>query len=98
RFYKIRLLALSKLELKNETAQATFEPWILEMAAHDANRPVKAKGIEKRGNFGNPKYKELFVKATMDSSYTVAGQALEALADLDSVAAIDIAKKLVKEP
>jgi aminopeptidase N len=98
RFDRIRLLTLNKLDLKNETAQATFEPLIAELAAHDANRPVKAKAVEILGNFGNAKYKALFVKATSDSSYTVSGKALEALSDLDSTAALDIAKKLVKEP
>src|ERR1700744_2575003 len=92
RFYRIRNLTLNKLDLKSETAQAAFEPIIAEMAAHDANRPVKAKAIEILGNFGNAKYKPLFVKATTDSSYTVAGRALEALTDLDSTAALDIAK------
>lgn len=98
RFYRIRMLTLNKLDLKSETAQTAFEPLIAEIAAHDANRPVKGKAIEILGNFGNAKYKALFVKATTDSSYTVAGKALEALIDLDSVAALDIAKKLVKEP
>ena len=98
RFYRIRMLTLNKLDLKNETAQNAFEPLIAEMAAHDANRPVKGKAIEILGNFGNDKYKALFVKATTDSSYTVSGKALEALTDLDSAAALDIAKKLVKAP
>ena len=98
RYYRIRNLTLNKLDLKSETAQAAFEPLIAEMAAHDPNRPVKAKAIELLGGFGNARYKALFVKATSDSSYTVSGKALEALNDLDSTAALDIAKKLVKEP
>ena len=98
RYYRIRNLTLNKLDLKGEAAQTAFEPLIVEMAEHDPNRPVKAKAIEILGAFGNAKYKALFVKATMDSSYTVSGKALEALNDLDSVAALDIAKKLVKEP
>lgn len=98
RFYRIRLLALNKIDLKNEAAQTAFEPLIAEMAAHDANRPVKAKAIEILGDFGNSKYKALFVKSVSDSSYTVSGKALEALMDIDSATALSLAKKLIKEP
>ena len=98
RFYRLRMLALNRIELKSETAQTAFEPLIAEMAAHDANRPVKAKAIEILGSFGNDKYKALFVKSVSDSSYTVSGKALEALMDIDSTTALSLAKKLVKEP
>ncbi len=98
RFYRLRNLTLTKLDLKSETAQATFEPLIAEMAEHDASRVVKAKAIEVLGNFRNDKYKALFIRATSDSSYSVAGNALEALTELDSTAALGIAKKLIREP
>ncbi|HWB92346.1 MAG TPA: M1 family metallopeptidase [Puia sp.] len=98
RFYRIRMLTLNKLDLKNETAQAAFEPLIADMAAHDPNRPVKAKAIEILGSYGNDKYKALFVKAVSDSSYTVSGRALEALMDIDSTMALTLARKLIKEP
>lgn len=98
RFYRIRMLTLNRLDLKNEAAQTAFEPLIAEMAAHDANRPVKAKAIEILGGFDNDKYKALFVKAVSDSSYTVSGKALEALMDIDSTTALTLARKLIKEP
>src|SRR5579872_518010 len=98
RFYRIRNLTLNKLDLKSDASQAAFEPLIAEMAAHDPNRPVKAKAIELLGAYGNPQYKALFVKATSDSSYTVSGRALEALSVLDSTAALNIARKLIAEP
>jgi aminopeptidase N len=98
RFYRIRNLVLNRLEFKNETAQAAFEPTIADLSAHDPNRVVKAKAIEILGSFGNPQYKALFIKATSDSSYTVAGKALEALSTLDSTAALNLARKLIAEP
>jgi len=68
------------------------------MADNDPHRVVKAKAIELLGAFGNPAYMPLFIKASADSSYTVAGNALEALADLDSTAALALAKKMMKAP
>jgi aminopeptidase N len=59
---------------------------------------VKAKAIELLGTYKNASYKALFLKATTDSSYSVAGNALTALAAIDSTQALDVAKKLVKEP
>ena len=98
RYYRLRNLTLTKLDLKSEAAQTAYQPLIAEMAEHDASRVVKAKAIELLGNFRDEKYKALFIKATSDSSYTVAGNALEALTELDSTAALGIAKKLIKEP
>jgi len=98
KFYRIRMLTLNRLDLKSEAAQSAFEPLIADMAAHDPHRPVKAKAIEILGSYGNAKYKPLFVKAVSDSSYSVAGKALEALMEIDSATALSMAKKLVNEP
>jgi aminopeptidase N len=98
RFYRLRTFTLGKLDLKRDAVSAAFEPLIAEMAANDPSRVVKAKAIELLGSFANPKYKPLFTKATNDSSYTVAGKALEALSDIDSAAALKIAKQLMKTP
>jgi aminopeptidase N len=46
------------------------------------------------GNYNNPEYKAIFMKNMSDSSYTVAGNALEALSKVDSAQAIVEAKKL----
>lgn len=101
RFYRIRNMTLNRIDSlveHQDAARAAFEPLIAALAEHDANRLVKAKAIEILGSFSSAQYKGLFVKATTDSSYSVAGKALEALAGVDSVKALEIAKKLISEP
>jgi aminopeptidase N len=98
RFYKLRSYTLSKLDLKRDIVAKEFEPLIAEMATHDPSRVVKAKAIELLGSYGNPAYEPLFLKATSDSSYTVSGDALEALAQIDSTKALSVARELLKAP
>jgi aminopeptidase N len=98
RYYRLRNLTLSKLDLKKEAVKTAFEPQIAEMAAHDRSRVVKATAIEMLGTYHNASYKTLFAKAATDSSYSVSGNALEALSAVDSSAALTLAKKFVKEP
>ena len=98
RFYRIRNFTLSKLDFERDEVKTTFEPLIAEMAVHDPSRVVKATAISLLGNYKKPEYEPLFTKATNDSSYTVAGDALEALLGIDSVAALKIAKELQKAP
>ena len=98
RFYRLRVFTLSKLDLKKEAVRTAFEPLIAELAAHDPNRVVKARAIELLGSYNKAAYKPIFEKAALDSSYTVAGNALEALSAVDSSAAFAIAKKLLTQP
>jgi aminopeptidase N len=97
-FYKLRNHALGKLDLKRDAVAKEFEPLIAEMATHDPSRVVKAKAIELLSSFGNSAYEPLFLKATNDSSYTVSGNALEALAQIDSTKALATARQLLKAP
>ncbi len=98
KYYRIRNYTLGKLDLKKEDIRAAFEPLIAAMAEHDDSRIVKAKAIDLLGNFDNPAYKNLFLKATSDSSYSVAGSALQALSELDSAQALALAKKMRQAP
>jgi aminopeptidase N len=98
RYYKIRSAVLAKIDLKKDNIKTAFEPIVAQIAANDANRPVKARAIELLGGLGNSNYEPLFVKATADSSYSVAGNALAALAGIDSASALALAKKMVKQP
>ncbi len=98
RYYRLRNYTLSKLDLKKDAVKTAFEPMIAEMAAHDPSRVVKATAIEMLETYHNVSYKSLFAKAAMDSSYTVSGNALEALSSVDSAAALSLAKKFVKMP
>jgi aminopeptidase N len=98
KYYRIRGLALEKIDLKQDAVRAVFEPLIAEMAVNEPNRPVKGQAIKKLGTLQNPAYKTLFTKAVNDSSYTVAGDALSALSALDSAGALSMAKQLATEP
>jgi aminopeptidase N len=71
---------------------------IEKIASADVNRPARAEAIDVLGALKNDKYKALFTKGVNDSSYSVAGASLEALASIDSATAIDLAKKLSKDP
>jgi aminopeptidase N len=99
RFYRIRGFTLAQLQqLKSDAIKTAFEPLIADMAANDPNRPVKGAAIGFLGSYGKTDYESLFVKATSDSSYTVSGNALEALSEIDSSAALKIAKQQIKAP
>lgn len=98
RYYRIRNLTLTKVEWKRDNVKAAFEPIVAQMAEQDPSRVVKARAIGILGGFGNPAYKGLFTKAISDSSYTVAGNALEALSEVDSAGALVLAKQLTKAP
>jgi aminopeptidase N len=71
---------------------------IEKIASADVNRPARAEAIDVLGALKNDKYKALFTKGVNDSSYSVAGASLEALASIDSATAIDLSKKLSKDP
>jgi aminopeptidase N len=98
-FFKLRNYALNRLDMKKDGVKSAVESKLADLAAHDPSRVVKAKAIELLGrNYSKPEYKALFVQACSDSSYTVAGNALEALTKADSSAALDMAKKMVNQP
>ncbi|HVM89335.1 MAG TPA: M1 family metallopeptidase [Puia sp.] len=97
-FYKLRIYTLEKLNLKNDSIRNEFEPLISNMATSDPKSLVRAKAIELLGKFEKAQYKTIFMKAVNDSSYTVAGNALEALMKIDTAAGTAAAKRLSKYP
>ncbi|GGB01728.1 M1 family aminopeptidase [Puia dinghuensis] len=98
RYYRIRDLTMNKIEWKQDALKTAFEPLVAQLAQNDPSRVVKATAIEILGAFGNPAYEPLFIKASADSSYTVAGNALEAMSAIDSTSALALAKKMLKQP
>ena len=97
-FSGLRLLTMNALDLKNTALKSSIEPMLLEMASKDSDPIVQGTAIGILGTFKNPLYKTLFLKKTMDSSYTVAGHALTALNMLDPVQAGQLADQLSKYP
>ena len=93
RAYTINVLDISTGQTKN-----AVEPLLFELAQKETDRPVKAAAIAKLGSYKLSKYNTLFKTAINDSSYTVSGNALEALSSIDSVAASAEAKRLLATP
>lgn len=93
-FHGIRELAMSKIDLKKEVQKTSFEKAIATLAPKESNRPVKASMISALGNTNNMEYRPLFLANVNDSSYTLSGAALSALAKVDSSAALLEATKL----
>lgn len=93
----LRNLTINRLNLDKDAVKTAAEPVLAELARKDPKRTVIANAIAKLGEYHKPEYAELFKKAINDSSYTVAGNALEALSEIDSAAALGEAKRLSKE-
>ncbi|HMK27894.1 MAG TPA: M1 family aminopeptidase, partial [Chitinophagaceae bacterium] len=90
----LRVFTLNRLDLKKNNVKEAVEPLLADMAKNDPDRIIKAIAISKLGEFHSPQYAGLFKSAVNDSSYTVSGNALKALSDIDSVAALSEAKRL----
>jgi len=95
-YFRIRSLAITNLAkvTPDDALIAKMEA----IAKNDPKRTVKAEAIDFLGNLKKDRYKSLFTQATKDSSYTLAGAGLDALAGIDSVAALALAKELSKYP
>jgi aminopeptidase N len=92
--WSIRSFTLTQFKMDNDTVKRSVETYLLDVAKNDNRRTVKAQAIEMLGRYKKIEYKPLFMKALYDSSYTVAGKALEALGKIDDGAAETEARKL----
>lgn len=98
KFAPLRQRTVQGLDITLTQTRNAAEPILYDIAQHDSNRPTKAAAIAKLGNYKFPKYETLFKNAVNDSSYTVSGNALEALSKIDSAAASQEAKRLSAMP
>jgi len=94
----LRNFAISRLDMKNENLRKEVEPILANLAKNDPKRTVKAGAITKLAAYKKPEYESLFKSAVNDSSYTVSGNALEALSEIDSATALSEAKRLSAFP
>lgn len=94
KYHGLRAYALSKLDFRDEKVRTEIEPLLADLAANDPKSTVKAAALNILGAYADEKYKPVFAKNVSDSSYAVAGAALEGLFVLDSSAAIAEAAKL----
>ena len=98
RYFDLRNLTMNSLDMDKPAIKTAVEPILLELATSDPNRTVQATAISLLGSYKKPEYKELFVKKTADSSYSVAGNALTALSLLDEAQAYQLANEYSKYP
>jgi aminopeptidase N len=93
---RIRAKAIQGLNLAKLDAAAYSK--IETIAKNDPKRLVRADAIDLLSKSNNIAYKDLYLAASKDSSYTVAGAGLLALSTVDSVLAYQIAKDLSTQP
>jgi len=98
KYHELRNYSISKLDLRKEGLKAVAEPILADLAKNDKKSTVRGAAIGKLGEYKQGKYSSLFKNAINDSSYTVAGNALEALGKVDSVTAYNEAKRLSTIP
>lgn len=95
-YFRIRSLAITNLgKVKPDDAIISK---IEAIVKNETRKMVKAEAITYLANLKKDAYKTMFITATKDSSYTVAGAALEAITVIDSVTALQIANELSKQP
>ncbi len=97
KYFGLRNLVLSRIDLRKETVKKGAESIIADIAKNDPKSIVRAAALVLLGNYNNPEYKEILAKAVNDSSYTVAGSALEGLEKFDPAASISLAKKIASQ-
>jgi aminopeptidase N len=95
-FYVIRAKAINSL---NPTSiNEAVEKNIYAIAKSDPSYLVREEAINVIGALNKEKYKNDFINWSKDSSYTIAGAALEALDAIDSVTAYQLAQAASKAP
>jgi len=94
RYQGLRNYTASRIDISKDGLKSAAEPILRELAQKDAYRTVKASAISKLSNYRNQQDVALFRNALNDSSYTVAGSALEALNKVDSTLAFTEAQRL----
>jgi aminopeptidase N len=98
KYHGLRNAAIFSLDLQNEKVKQGAEPILADLAKNDKKSTVRANAINLLGQYKKADYIPLFKAATKDSSYSVAGNALNALLEVDKDAATIIAKQLDKQP
>jgi aminopeptidase N len=94
----LRIYAIQKLNIRDDSVKRSVEPILADIANTDPSSMVRSSAIQALGKYKNDKYKALFLKSLNDSSYSVSGNALIALAAIDTSAALEKARVLSAQP
>jgi aminopeptidase N len=87
-YFELRETALANL--KATALDATTIKMVENIAKNDKRRTTRAAAIDVLGALGNADYIPLFEAGSKDSSYSIAGASLSALAEVDETRAIAI--------
>ncbi len=98
KYYGLREFSLEKLDMKNRNVRAGVEQLVYGLASKDEKATVRAKAIAHLVNYDKPEYKTLLMQAINDSSYSISGEALDALIMVDADAAIKEIPRLANIP
>ena len=98
KYHGLRNAAIFNLNIEDAKVKQSVEPVLADLAKNDKKSTVRANAINLLGQYKKAEYASLFNSATADSSYSVAGNALNALLEVDADAAMAIAKELDKKP
>ena len=94
----LRQHTIENLDLKKQNVKTLVEPVLANLAQNEKIRKVKAAAIAQLGEYEQAKYSNIYKAAVNDSSYTVSGNALEALFRIDPSLALTEAKRLAAVP
>ncbi|MBK9483846.1 MAG: M1 family metallopeptidase [Chitinophagaceae bacterium] len=97
KFAPLRRSTITKLEASKIAEDAKVIEEIEKIANTEKDRRTKAAAIAYLAKTSNAKYKALYEKNIDDSSYSVAGAALEGLIGLEPARAYELAKKYSKD-
>ena len=95
--YKLRILALQKIDLINKFSKKDAIRKIMEIANNDSKTLVQAEAINTLGKLTDPELKPIFEKGLQSKSYSVLGKALVSMYYVDKQAAIVKSKELPDE-
>jgi len=96
-FYKVRKLAIEKINLGNKFSKRAVIDKIKKVALDDDKTLVRAAAIEVLGKLIDPQYLPIFQESLKSTSYSVLGKTLVAIYYVDKDAAIRLSKELPNE-
>jgi aminopeptidase N len=97
-FSGLRNLVMQGMDMGNDKIRTAVEPILYDLARTDKKSTARANALGLLSNYDKPEYTALYKKMINDSSYSVAGAALEGLTKVDIEAARTEAARLVKSP
>ncbi len=95
--YKIRILALEKIDLINKFSKRATIQQIIQIANNDKKTLVQAAAIQTLGKLTDVELKPIFANALNSKSYSVLGKALVAMYYVDKQLAINKSRELPDE-